>query len=73
MDIFHGAPSRPLLVRVAVLAGPCVAQFSSSRLLGPVGDAVSMELEPTGVVGQVVHDYEQKRPKSLEQLGEPKT
>ncbi|CAM9313628.1 unnamed protein product [Ectocarpus sp. 13 AM-2016] len=27
-----------------------------------------MELEPTGVVGQVVHGYEQKRPKSLEQL-----
>lgn len=32
-----------------------------------------MELAPTGVVGRVVHEHEQKRTESLEELGEPKS
>lgn len=29
-----------------------------------------MKMLPTGVIGQVIHDHEKKRPKDLEQLGE---
>lgn len=32
-----------------------------------------MELAPTGVIGRVIQEHEQKRPKSLEELGEPKS